>query len=341
MSLSVLNEGRDLARGLPRAAWTGPGARCASSSPPARSTATRSSSRSTTRWGSASTTGASRTSTRSSPARSRRSACRPSWPTPRTDDDHDDALRASHQRAIDLVGDDVGTPVVAVNGVAFFGPVVSPAPKGEAAGRLWDGCVLVAGTEGFFELKRSRTAARSSTRRPEVRVHVGGDHAAYDLLVDLVAFLQRARATRSPTTARTPTTRSTTTRSTSCARPRRSPPTRGRSGSCSAGRATVSRWRRTRSPASGRPSATDDELARLAREHNDAQVISIGARMTTVEQARSMLRGVPGDAVQWRRAPRATDRHGQRLRGRRHPFRRCPEARTARRDAEPHPSGDA
>ena len=74
-----------------------------------------------------------------------------------TSDEYDDVLRASHQRAIDLVGDDVGTPVVAVDGVAFFGPVVSPAPKGEAAGRLWDGCVLVAGTEGFFELKRSRT----------------------------------------------------------------------------------------------------------------------------------------------------------------------------------------
>jgi 2-hydroxychromene-2-carboxylate isomerase len=72
-------------------------------------------------------------------------------------DEVDDLVRASHQRAIDLVGDDVGTPVVAVNGIAFFGPVVSPAPKGEDAGRLWDGCVLVAGTPGFFELKRSRT----------------------------------------------------------------------------------------------------------------------------------------------------------------------------------------
>ena len=71
-------------------------------------------------------------------------------------DEVDDLVRASHQRAIDLVGDDVGTPVVAVNGIAFFGPVVSPAPKGEDAGRLWDGCVLVAGTQGFFELKRSR-----------------------------------------------------------------------------------------------------------------------------------------------------------------------------------------
>ena len=74
-----------------------------------------------------------------------------------TGDDHDARLRASHQRAMDLVGDDVGTPVIAVEDTAFFGPVVTPAPRGEAAGRLWDGCVLVAGTEGFFELKRSRT----------------------------------------------------------------------------------------------------------------------------------------------------------------------------------------
>jgi hypothetical protein len=74
------------------------------------------------------------------------------------DSDVNDAeLRASHQRAIDLVGDEVGTPVVSVNDEAFFGPVVTPAPKGEAAGRLWDGCVLVAGTPGFYELKRSRT----------------------------------------------------------------------------------------------------------------------------------------------------------------------------------------
>ncbi|WP_226963821.1 disulfide bond formation protein DsbA [Nostocoides sp. F2B08] len=72
-------------------------------------------------------------------------------------DSVDDELRASHARAMELVGDDVGTPVIAVNDVAFFGPVVTPAPKGEAAGRLWDGCVLVAGTEGFFELKRTRT----------------------------------------------------------------------------------------------------------------------------------------------------------------------------------------
>ncbi|MEP7369735.1 MAG: disulfide bond formation protein DsbA, partial [Dermatophilaceae bacterium] len=69
----------------------------------------------------------------------------------------DSELRASHQRAMDLVGDDVGTPVICVDGVSFFGPVVSPAPTGEAAGRLWDGCLLVAGTPGFFEIKRTRT----------------------------------------------------------------------------------------------------------------------------------------------------------------------------------------
>jgi hypothetical protein len=76
-------------------------------------------------------------------------------------DVYDEALRASHRRGMDPVGEDVGTPVIHVPGadgetVAFFGPVVSPAPKGEAAGRLWDGVLAVAGTPGFFELKRSR-----------------------------------------------------------------------------------------------------------------------------------------------------------------------------------------
>lgn len=69
---------------------------------------------------------------------------------------YDDDVRKSHQTGIDLVGQDVGTPVISVEETAFFGPVVSPAPKGEAAGKLWDGVVLVASTDGFFELKRTR-----------------------------------------------------------------------------------------------------------------------------------------------------------------------------------------
>lgn len=71
--------------------------------------------------------------------------------------EYDKALRASHREGIERVGYEVGTPVISVSGVSFFGPVVSPVPKGEDAAKLWDGVLLVAGTDGFFELKRSRT----------------------------------------------------------------------------------------------------------------------------------------------------------------------------------------
>ena len=71
--------------------------------------------------------------------------------------EYDDAVRASHADGIDRVGYEVGTPVISVNGASIFGPVVTPIPRGEAAARLWDGVLLVTGTDGFFELKRSRT----------------------------------------------------------------------------------------------------------------------------------------------------------------------------------------
>jgi protein-disulfide isomerase-like protein with CxxC motif len=74
-----------------------------------------------------------------------------------TSTEYDEALEKSHRAGLDLVGYEVGTPVISTLGSAFFGPVVSPIPRGEAAGQLWDGVLLIAGTDGFFELKRSRT----------------------------------------------------------------------------------------------------------------------------------------------------------------------------------------
>jgi 2-hydroxychromene-2-carboxylate isomerase len=68
----------------------------------------------------------------------------------------DQFIKDSHHEAFDEVGLDVGTPVIRIRGKALFGPVITPAPRGEAAGELWDGLVLVTKTDGFFELKRTR-----------------------------------------------------------------------------------------------------------------------------------------------------------------------------------------
>ncbi|AKK06749.1 2-hydroxychromene-2-carboxylate isomerase [Corynebacterium mustelae] len=71
--------------------------------------------------------------------------------------EYDDQLRRFHGQAMAAVGDEVGTPVIQFNDVAFFGPVITRVPRGSQAVELFDACVQLASYPHFFELKRTRT----------------------------------------------------------------------------------------------------------------------------------------------------------------------------------------
>lgn len=83
----------------------------------------------------------------------------------------DAAIQTSMDDGLGLTGDDVGTPILAFDNsagkrVGYFGPVITRVPAGDDALRLWDGLVAIAGVEGFWELKRTRTEGPEFGDRP-------------------------------------------------------------------------------------------------------------------------------------------------------------------------------
>lgn len=157
MSLAILNENRDdlpeqYREGMARA-WGPVRVAIAPSRPMGRKSWTRC----TPRWATGFTTRATTNSTRSSPSRWRTPVCPRSWPRPLPATLTTTPCAKATTPGWTRWGEDVGTPTIHVNGVAFFGPVLSKIPRGEEAGKLWDASVTFASYPHFFELKRTRT----------------------------------------------------------------------------------------------------------------------------------------------------------------------------------------